>query len=88
MNIYQFTTSNPTGQTEIWNTTENLNWISKQKKGRKIIHGDLNKARWDYVQPLNKDIGTADNKLQKFLSITLGGHSHLQQDAKQRWYML
>ena len=64
-NIYQFTASNPTGQTEMWNTTEN--WISKQKKGRIIMHGDLNSAhsgcQWNYAQPLNKDIGTEDNKL-------------------------
>jgi len=29
INIYQFTVSNPTGQTEIWTTTEN--WINKKR---------------------------------------------------------
>jgi len=32
MTIYQFTASNPMGQTEMWNTMEN--WITKQKKKR------------------------------------------------------
>jgi len=72
MNIYQFTASNPTGQTEMWNTTES--WITKQKKNHIIMQGDLNCAhpgcRWDYAQPLNKDIGMADNKLEHFLSST------------------
>jgi len=75
MNIYQLTASNPTGQTEMWNTTEN--WTSKQKNCRIIMHGDLNSAhsgcQWDYAQPLFKDIGTADNKLQNFLSSTVSG---------------
>ena len=42
MNIYQFTASNPTGQTEMRNTTEN--WIIKQEKDRIIMQGDLNSA--------------------------------------------
>jgi len=42
MNIYQFTASNPTGQTNIWTTTES--WISKQKNNRIIMQGDLNCA--------------------------------------------
>ena len=33
---------------------------------------------WDYAQPLNKDIGTADNKLEHFLKNT-SGHFHAQQ---------
>jgi len=81
MNIYQFIASNPMGQTDMWNTTEN--WITKQKNNRIIMQGDLNCAhpgcRWDYAQPLNKDIGTADNKLEHFLSST-GGHSYAQQE--------
>jgi len=81
MNIYQFTASNPTGLTEMWNTTEN--WITRQKKNRVIMQGDLNSAhpgcRWDYAQPLIKDIGMADNKLDHFLSST-GGHSYVQQE--------
>jgi len=48
------------------------------------MQGDLNcthpGCRWDYAQPpLKKDIGTADNKLEHFLSST-GGHSHIQQE--------
>jgi len=47
------------------------------------MQGDLNSAhpggRWDYAQPLNKDIGIADNKLEHFLSST-GGHSYVQQE--------
>ena len=42
MNIYQFTASNPMGQTDMWNTTEN--WITKQKNNRIIMQGDLNCA--------------------------------------------
>jgi len=65
----------------MWNTTEN--WIIKQEKDCTILQGDLNSAhlgcRWDYALPLNKDIGTADNKLEHFLSST-GGHSHTQQE--------
>jgi len=76
MNIYQFTASNPTSQTEMWNTTEN--WIIKQEKGRIIMQGDLNGAH-SYAQLLNKEIGTAENKLQHFLSST-GGHFHIQQE--------
>jgi len=80
MNIYQFTASNPMGQTEMWNPTEN--WISKQKKTRIIMQGDLNSAhpgcQWDYAQHLNKDIGMADNKPEHFLRST-GGHSYVQQ---------
>jgi len=81
MNIYQFTASNPMGQTDIWTTTEN--WITKQKNNRIVMQGDLNCAhpgcRWDYAQPLNKDLGTADNKLEHFLKST-GGHSYAQQE--------
>jgi len=82
MNNYQFTASNPMGQTEMWNTTEN--WIIKQEKDCIILQGDLNSAhpgcRWDYAQPLNdKIIRTADNKMEHFLSST-GGHSHTQQE--------
>jgi len=54
LNIYQFTASNPTGQTEMWNTTEN--WITKQKENCIIMQGDLNSAhpgcRWDTHKPL------------------------------------
>jgi len=81
MNIYQFTAANPTGQTNMWTTTEN--WINKQKNTRIIMQGDLNCAhpgcRWNYAQPLNKDIGTADNKLERFLKNT-SGHSYTQQE--------
>jgi len=81
MNIYQFTASNPIGQTDMWTTTEN--WITKQKNNRIIMQGDLNCAhpgcRWDYAQPLNKDIGMADNKLEHFLNST-GGHSYAQHE--------
>jgi len=63
------------------NTTEN--WITKQKKDRTIMQGDLNSAhpscRWDYAQPLNKYIVVADNKLDHFLSNT-GGNSYVQQE--------
>ena len=65
INMYQFTAANPQGQTEMWTATEN--WINKQKDNRIILQGDLNSAhpggRWDYAQPLNKEIGTADKKL-------------------------
>jgi len=81
INIYQFTAANPTGQTDMWTTTEN--WINKQKNNRIIMQGDLNCAhagcRWDYAQPLNKDIGTADNKLEHFLKNT-SGCFHAQQE--------
>jgi len=81
MNIYQFTAANPTGQTDMWTTTEN--WINKQKNNRIIMQGDLNCAhpgcRWDYAQPPNKDMGTADNKLEHFLKNT-SGHYHAQQE--------
>jgi len=43
MNIYQFTASNPMGQTDMWNTTEN--WITKQKNNRIVMQGDLNCAQ-------------------------------------------
>jgi len=42
INIYQFTAANPTGQTDIWTTTEN--WINKQKNNRIIMQGDLSCA--------------------------------------------
>ena len=65
----------------MWNTTEN--WITKQKNNRIIMQGDLNCAhpgcRWDYAQPLNNDLGTADNKLEHFLNSTRG-HSYTQQE--------
>ena len=81
MNIYQFTTSNPMGQTDMWITTEN--WITKQKNICIIMQGDLNCAhpgcRWDYAQPLNRDLGMADNKLQHFLDST-EGHCYAQQE--------
>ena len=81
INIYQFTASNPMGQTDMWTTTEN--WITKQKNNRIIMQGDLNCAhpgcRWDYAQPLNRDLGMADNKLEHFLNST-GGHSYAQQE--------
>jgi len=84
MNIYQFTAANPTGQTDMRTTTEN--WIIKQKNNRIIMQGDLNCAhpgcRWNYAQPLNKDIGTADNKLEHFLKNT-SGHFYAQQE--QTW---
>jgi len=51
INIYQFTAANPTGQTNMWTTTEN--WINKQKNNLIIMQGDLNCAhpgcRWDYA---------------------------------------
>jgi len=34
---------------------------------------------WDYAQPLNKDLGTADNKLEHFLNGT-SGHFYAQQE--------
>jgi len=81
MNICPFTASNPTGQTDMWTTTEN--WITKQNNNRIIMQGDLNCAhpgcQWDYAQPLNRDLGMADNKLEHFLSST-GGHSYAQQE--------
>ena len=81
INIYQFTAANPAGQTEMWTTTEN--WVNKQKDNRIIMQGDLNCAhsgcRWECAQPLNKDIGTADNKLEHFLKNT-SGCSHAQQE--------
>ena len=47
------------------------------------MQGDLNCAhmgcRWDYAQPLNKDLGTADNKLEHFLEST-SGHFYAQQE--------
>ena len=47
-----------------------------EKIDRVIMQGDLYSAhpccRWDYAQPLNKDIGVADNKLEHFLSSTGG----------------
>jgi len=58
IDMYQFTASNPAGQTEMWNTTEN--WMTKQKENRIIMQGDLNCAypgcRWDSALPLHKDI--------------------------------
>ena len=85
MNIYRFTTSNPIGQSEIWNTTGI--WIKGQRNARIIMHGDLNCAhsgcRWGYTQPLNKFIvrfpyiGEADNKLDTFLTDT-GEYSHVR----------
>jgi len=81
INIYQFTAANPAGQTDMWATTEN--WINKQKDNRIIMQGGLNCAhpgcRWEYAQPLNKDIGTADNKLEHFLKNT-SGCFHAQQE--------
>jgi len=81
INIYQFTAANPAGQTDMWATTEN--WINKQKDNRIIVQGDLNCAhpgcRWEYAQPLNRDIGTADNKLEHFLENT-NGCFHTQQE--------
>ena len=69
----------------MWTTTEN--WINKQKNNRIIMQGDLNCAhpgcRWDYAQPLNKDLGMADNKLEHFLNST-GGHSYAQQEHTWR----
>ena len=80
MNIYQFNAAIPMGQTDMWTTTEN--WVNKPKKKRIIMQGDLNCAhlgcRWDYAQPLNKDLGMADNKLEHFLNST-GGHFYEQQ---------
>ena len=56
---------------------------NKQKGNRIIMLGDLNCAhqgcRWEYAQPLNKDIGTADNKLENFLQNT-SGCFHTQQE--------
>jgi len=85
MNIYQFTAANPMGQTDMWTTTEN--WINKQKNNRIIMQGDLNCAhpgcRWDYAQPLNMDVGMADNELEHFLNST-GGHSYAHQEHTWR----
>ena len=71
----------PQGQTEMWTATEN--WINKQKDNRIILQGDLNSAhpgaRWDYAQPLNKDIGTADKKLEHFIKTT-NGNFYAQQE--------
>ena len=82
--MYQFTAANPQGQTEMWTATEN--WISKQKDNRIILQGDLNSAhpggRWDYAQPLNKEIGTADKKLEHFIKST-NGNFYTQQ--KHTW---
>jgi len=65
----------------MWTTTEN--WINKQKNNRIIMQGDLDCAhsgcRWDYAQPLNTDLGTADNKLEHFIKNT-SGHFHAQQE--------
>ena len=75
---YQFTTANPMGQTEMWTATEN--WINKQKDSRIILQGDLNSAhpggRWDYAQPLNKDIGMADKKLEHCIKPQMGTSKH------------
>jgi len=55
------------------------------------MQGDLNSAhlgcRWDYAQPLNKDIGMADNKLENFLSSTYVNRStHGRgRGAKRHW---
>ena len=74
INMYQLTAANPMGQTEMWTATQN--WINKQKDSRITLQGDLNCAhpggRWDYAQPLNKDIGTADKKLEHFIKTTNG----------------
>jgi len=86
MNICQFTASNPTGQTDMWTATEN--WITKQKNNRIIMQGDLNFAhpgsRWDYAQPLNRDLGTADNRFEHLLSNSYAQqeHTRLAKDVK------
>ena len=81
INMYQFTAANPQGQAEMWTATEN--WINKQKDTRIILQGDLNSAhpggRWDYAQPLNKDIGMADKKLDQFIKST-NGNFYAQQE--------
>jgi len=81
MNIYQFTAANTMGQTDMCTTTEK--WINKQKNNQIILQGDLNCThpgyQWDYAQPLNKDLGTADNKLEHFLKNT-SGHFYAQQE--------
>ena len=63
----------------MWTTTEN--WVNKQKDNRIIMQGDLNCAhpgcQWEYAQPLNKDIGTADNKLEHFLKNTVGADASI-----------
>lgn len=85
INIYQVTASNPTGQTELCNITGN--WINKQTNARIILHGDLNCAHsgcwWDYAQPLNRNLGIADNKFETFLN-NIGGHSHRKQEHTWR----
>ena len=47
------------------------------------MQGDLHCAlpgyRWDYAQPLNKDLGMADNNFEHFLNST-GGHCYAQQE--------
>jgi len=57
MIIYQFTASNPMGQTDMWITAET--WITKQKNNHIIMQGGLKCAHpdccWDYAQPLNKE---------------------------------
>jgi len=75
MNIYQFTAANPMGQTDMWTTTEN--WINKQKQKPNYNAGGHN------AQPLNTDLGMADNKLEHFLNST-GGHSYAQQEHTWR----
>ena len=89
MNIYQFTASNPMGQTDMWTTTEN--WITKQKNNHIIMQGDLNCAhpgcRWGYAQPLNKDLGMADNKLEHFLNSTRGHSYAWARGVKRHWIM-
>jgi len=56
-------------------------WINKQNNSRVILQGDLNcehpGCRWDYAQPLNKDISTADQKLEHFIKTT-SGHFYVQ----------
>jgi len=65
----------------MWTTTEN--WINKHKNNRIILQVDLNGAhpgfRWDDAEPLNKDIGTADNKLKHIIKNT-NGHLYAQQE--------
>ena len=89
MNIYQFTASNPMGQTDMWTTTEN--WITKQKNNHIIMQGDMNCAhpgcRWGYAQPLNKDLGMADNKLEHFLNSTRGHSYAWARGVKRHWIM-
>ena len=52
------------------------------------MQGDLNFAhpgsQWDYAQPLNRDLGTADNRFEHLLSNSYAQqeHTRLAKDVK------